>query len=135
MRKETFPRVFQAAEVQVTNDEGPPVDELLEGSISKEEKRGCDSEEWHEEKDWWEETLGEAERKTGDREIGMAELEGLLPVSRNLHVITDKMIQAMDLLEKRTWTMEARLEVTEIKMIKMKEGKPADRGPMVRPER
>jgi hypothetical protein len=40
----------------------------------------------------------------------------------------------MDLLEKRTWTMEARLEVTEIKMIKMKEGKPFDTGPMVRPE-
>jgi hypothetical protein len=25
--------------------------------------RGCDSEEWPKEKDWWEETLGEAERK------------------------------------------------------------------------
>ncbi len=40
--------------------------------------------------------LGEAARKTGDRVKGIAELDGLLPVSKNL--ITDKINQAMDLL-------------------------------------
>jgi hypothetical protein len=60
-------------------------------------------------------------------------------VSENLwsvrkHLITDKMIQALDLLEKRTRVIKVRLEAIETEMTKLKESKPADTGPAASPE-
>ncbi len=58
--------------------------------------------------------------------------ENLWSVRKNL--ITDKMIQALDLLEKRTRVIKVRLEAIETKMTKLKESKPADTGRTASPE-